>query len=103
MTILAETHSGNKKRIIGISSLTVDVNAGTAGEFAILVHDDFQKRGLAVKLLDVLIGIAEERGLSEFYGFIEPINGRMAHLCDKLGMTRSRSLDDLTRVAISLN
>jgi acetyltransferase len=103
MTIVAEIHIDKKKRIIGIGSLTVDVNGGEAGEFAIIVHDDFQKRGLAAKLLDVLIGIAEERELKEFYGFIEPTNGRMAYLCDKLGMTRSRSPEDLTRVAISLN
>ncbi len=103
MTIVAEMRSDKKRRLIGIGSLTVDVNGGNAGEFAIIVHEEFQGRGLASKLLDVLIGIAGERGLKEFYGFLEPTNGRMTYLCEKLGMTRSRSPDDLIRVSLSLN
>jgi len=102
MTIVAEARSDKKRRLVGIGSLTVDVNGGKAGEFAIIVHDEFQKRGLASKLLDVLIGIAVERGLQEFYGFLEPTNGRMTSLCEKLGMTRSRSSDDLVRVSLPL-
>ncbi|MCK9364411.1 MAG: GNAT family N-acetyltransferase [Syntrophales bacterium] len=103
MTIVAELRADKKRRLVGIGSLTVDVNGGNAGEFAIIVHDDFQKRGLASKLLDVLIGIAEEKGLKEFYGFLEPTNGRMTYLCEKLGMTRSRSADDLVRVSLPLD
>ena len=101
MTIVAETRTDQKKRIVGIGSLTIDAN-GVAGEFAIIVHDDFQGRGMASKLLDVLIGIAAERGLKEFYGFLEPTNGRMTALCEKLGMNRSRVPDGLVRVSLSL-
>ena len=101
MTIVAETRTDQKKRIVGIGSLTIDAN-GVAGEFAIIVHDDFQGRGLASKLLDVLIGIAAERGLKEFYGFLEPTNGRMTALCEKLGMNRSRVPDGLVRVSLPL-
>jgi acetyltransferase len=101
MTIVAETRTAQKKRIVGIGSLTIDAN-GAAGEFAVIVHDDFQGRGLASKLLDVLIGIAAERGLKEFYGFLEPTNGRMTALCEKLGMTRSRVPDGLVRVSLPL-
>lgn len=101
MTIVAETRTDQKKRIVGTGSLTIDAG-GSAGEFAILVHDDFQGRGLASKLLDVLIGIAAERGLKEFYGLLEPTNGRMTALCEKLGMTRSRFSDELVRVSLPL-
>ena len=103
MTIVAEIRSDRQRRLIGIGSLTVDVNRAKAGEFGIIVHDEFQGRGLAAKLLDVLIGIAGERELKEFYGFLEPTNGRMTYLCDKLGMTRSRTPDDLIRVSLSLD
>ncbi len=103
MTIVAEIRSEGEKRIVAMGSLTADVYGGTAGEFAIIVHDEFQKRGLAAKLLDMLIGIAGERGFKEFYGFIEPTNGKMASLCHRLGMSRSRSQDDLIRVSLPLN
>jgi acetyltransferase len=102
MAIVAETRTGEKKRIVGIGSLTADANGAAAGEFAVIVHDDFGGRGLASKLLDVLIGIAAERGLKEFYGFVEPTNGRMTALCEKLGMTRRRTSDDLVRVSLNL-
>jgi len=102
MAIVAETRTGEKKRIVGIGSLTADAKGAAAGEFAVIVHDDFGGRGLASKLLDVLIGIAAERGLKEFYGFVEPTNGRMTALCEKLGMTRRRTSDDLVRVSLNL-
>jgi acetyltransferase len=102
MTIVAETRTGQKKRIVGIGSLTADANSSAAGEFAVIVHDEFGGRGLASKLLDVLIGIAAERGLKEFYGFVEPTNGRMTALCEKLGMTRRRDSHDLVRVSLNL-
>jgi acetyltransferase len=101
MSIVAETRTDQKKRIVGIGSLTIDTN-GVGGEFAIIVHDEFGGRGLASKLLDVLIGIATERGLKEFYGFVEPRNGRMTALCEKMGMTRRRDSDDLVRVSLKL-
>jgi len=101
MAIVAEIRTGQKKRLIGIGSLSIDGDGGT-GEFAVIVHDEFQGRGLAAKLLDVLIGIATERGLREFFGFVEPANSRMTALCDKLGMTRRRAADDLIRVSLPL-
>ena len=102
MTIVAETRTGQKRRIVGIGSLTADASSSAAGEFAVIVHDEFGGRGLASKLLDVLIGIAAERGLKEFYGFVEPTNGRMTALCEKLGMTRRRDSHDLVRVSLNL-
>jgi acetyltransferase len=101
MSIVAEIRTDQKKRLIGIGSLTIDTSGGK-GEFAIIVHDEFGGRGLASKLLDVLIGIATELGLKEFYGFVEPTNGRMTALCEKLGMTRRRTADDLVRVSLNL-
>jgi len=102
MAIVAEMRTDQKKRIVGIGSLIVDSNGGPAGEFAVIVHDDFQGQGLASKLLDVLVGIATERGLKEFYGLVEPTNGRMTALCEKLGMTRRRISEDLVRVSLFL-
>jgi acetyltransferase len=66
------------------------------------VHDDFQGQGLAYKLLNILIGIADEKGLDEFYGYIQPSNWKMVRLCEKLGMIPEKSPDDLTRVRLRL-
>ncbi len=101
MAIVAELRRDQGKRLIGIGSLAMG-GTGGAGEFAVIVHDEFRGRGLAAKLLDVLIGIAAERGLKEFYGFVEPTNGRMTALCEKLGMTRRRVSEDLVRMSLVL-
>ncbi|MBN2439124.1 MAG: bifunctional acetate--CoA ligase family protein/GNAT family N-acetyltransferase [Deltaproteobacteria bacterium] len=101
MAIVAEIRREKQKRLIGIGNLIIDAN-GIAGEFAIIVHDEFQGKGLAAKLLDILVGIASERGLHEFYGFLEPANRRMTALCERLGMTRRSVYDDLVRVSLSL-
>jgi acetyltransferase len=103
MAIVAEIRFGKaqKKRLIGIGSLAIDA-PGERGEFAVIVHDDFGGRGLASKILDMLVGIASERGLKEFYGFVEPMNAKMTALCEKLGMTRQRVSDDLVRVSLPL-
>jgi acetyltransferase len=104
MAIVAELRQDQKKRLIAIGSLAIDGNggAGATGEFAVIVHDDFGGRGLASKILDILVGIASERGLKEFYGFVEPTNAKMTALCEKLGMTRQRASDDLVRVSLPL-
>ncbi len=102
MAIVAEIRQDQKKRLIAIGSLSIDGNGGERGEFAVIVHDNFGGRGLASKILDVLVGIASERGLKEFYGFVEPTNAKMAALCEKLGMTRQRVSDDLVRVSLPL-
>jgi acetyltransferase len=102
MAIVAEIRQDQKKRLIGIGSLAIDADRGEKGEFAVIVHDDFGGRGLASKILDVLVGIASERGLKEFYGFVEPMNTKMAALCEKLGMTRQRISHDLVRVSLHM-
>jgi RimJ/RimL family protein N-acetyltransferase len=50
----------------------------------------------------VIIGIAAERGLTEFYGFIEAKNRKMIQLCEKLGMTREHMGEDLMKVKLIL-
>ncbi len=55
------------------------------GEFAVVVADDFQGKGLGTKLIDMLIQIAYERGLDSLYGVAMPENTRIIELCKKLG------------------
>jgi len=101
MSIVAELREGEKRRLIGIGSL-ISETVAARGEFAILVHDDFQGKGLAYKLLDTLVGIAVEKGLKEFYGIIERRNRRMVSLCRKMGMVEEPLPDGLIRVRLDL-
>jgi acetyltransferase len=93
MAIVAELRENGKRRLIGIGSFEIEPDFKKC-EFAIMVHDAFQGKGLAYKLLDVLIGIAREKRLEEFYGYIEQQNKKMIQLCEKLGMIREADDDD---------
>jgi len=44
IAIVAEVKKDQKKKLIGTGTLIIDPNFET-GEFAILVHDDFQGKG----------------------------------------------------------
>ncbi|HQP28279.1 MAG TPA: bifunctional acetate--CoA ligase family protein/GNAT family N-acetyltransferase [Syntrophales bacterium] len=101
MSIVAELREGERRRLIGIGSL-ISETVAARGEFAILVHDDFQGKGLAYKLLDTLVGIAVEKGLKEFYGIIERRNRKMVSLCRKMGMVEEPLPDGLIRVRLVL-
>ena len=85
MAIIAEYTDGNgKKRNVGVGRLIMDPTR-KRGEFAVVVADDFQGKGLGTKLIDVLIEIAYEKGLETIYGVVMPENTRMIELCRKLG------------------
>jgi acetyltransferase len=101
MVIVAEIRESGRRRLIGMGGFNIEADFKKC-EFSVLVHDDFQGQGLAYKLLDILIGIADEKGLAEFYGYIEPLNRKMTKLCEKLGMIPERTPYDLTRVSLQL-
>jgi acetyltransferase len=48
-----------------------------SGEIGVLVHDDFQGKGLGYKLVETLIGIAEEKGVEELRGIALTENTRI--------------------------
>jgi acetyltransferase len=102
MAIVAEIRERDKRRIIGIGSYVIEPSRKKC-EFSVLVHDDYQRQGLASKLLDILIGIADEKGIEEFYGFVEPTNHRMVRLTEKLGMFTEPASYDLLKVTLRLD
>jgi acetyltransferase len=82
--VIAEHSTEGRKRNIGVGRLVIEPD-GDRGEFALLVADDFQGKGLGTKLLDVLIGVGEEKGLRTIYGIILSDNTRMIQLVTRLG------------------
>ena len=101
MAIVAELTQGKKKRIIGVGRLMGEADRGR-GEFAVLVHDDFQGRGLGFKLTDMIIGIAQEKGLREISGYIDANNRRMLRVVAELGFVVEETVDCVTTVRLPL-
>jgi acetyltransferase len=101
IAIVAELSRGKKKRIIGVGRLTGAADRGRA-EFAVVVHDDWQGRGLGFKLTDTIIGIAQEKGLKEISGYIDSKNRRMLRVVAELGFVAEETLDGVTTVRLPL-
>jgi acetyltransferase len=89
MAIIAELTEGGKKRSIGVSRLIMEPGDKRA-EFAVLVADDFAGQGLGTKLVDMLIGIGEEKRLETIYGIVLADNANMIRLCRSLGFEVKR-------------
>ena len=65
-----------------------------------LVADDFHEAGLGQKLVDMLIGIAQEKGLkSSMYGVVLKDNARTLGLARSLGFTVTMVTGDEVRVS----
>ncbi len=102
MAIVAEMREGEKRRIIGIGRLIIEPD-GKTGEFAVVVQDDFHGKGLGYKLVDMMIGIAQEKALEEVYALVQSDNTRMLSVCKKLGCTIEQLPEKLSRVSLQLN
>ena len=96
IAIVAYLKEGESGRIIGISDIIIDQNMQS--QFAVLIHDEYQGRGLGRKLIDTLIGIAQERGLSAINGVVLTENTRMLKLLRLLGFKTSHGAFGTTDV-----
>lgn len=101
MAIIAEYTSNGTRRNVGVGRLVIRPERDT-GEFATLVADDFQDTGLGLKLTDMLIGIAQEKGLQSIYGIVLADNVKMLNLARRLGFTVERPSGGETRVTLRL-
>ncbi len=101
IAIVAELADAGGKRIIGVGRLVVDP-VGSSGEFTVIVHNEFQGKGLGFKLVDIIIGIAQDKGLSQIWGTVTSDNVRMLELTEALGFSAVPESDGITRVCLEL-
>ena len=62
-------------------------------EFAAMVGDAWQGRGVGAKLLEYGLAVARERGIESVRGIVSPQNRHMLALADRFHMTRTRVPD----------
>jgi acetyltransferase len=94
MAIIAEYTRRGKKRNIGVGRLIIEPGEKRA-EFAVVVADEFQGKGLGTKLVDMLIGIGEDKDLESIYGIVLPDNKKMVDLCRALGFDIKYGRDEV--------
>ncbi len=101
MAIIGELEEDGEKKMIGVGRLIIDP-AGDSGEFAVVVGDPWQGEGLGEKLIDSIIGVAEDKGLQEIWGTMLKNNVRMIDLCKKLGFEKEEASDDTIKMTLKL-
>jgi acetyltransferase len=95
MAFVATLREGDEEVEIGVCRYAVNPD-GESCEFAIVVADDWQKRGLARKLMKVLIETARAKGLTYMNGVFLANNERMIRFVQGLGFSLSNDPDDST-------
>ena len=99
---LAATTMLDGETLIGVARYVLEKDNKTA-EFAIVIADAWQGRGIGRRLLAKLSDIAGRRGVKRLYGDILAMNRPMLALATKLGFKLSRHEDPtLTRAALRL-
>jgi acetyltransferase len=101
MAIVAEIKEKEKRKIIGVGRLAMSRDAQST-EFAVLVHDHYQGKGLGYKLVETLIEIGREMGLEEIVGEALTENEKMLKLARKLGFTTQWLLGGTTGLTLKL-
>ncbi len=101
MAIVAETDEG-KKRLLGVGRLVADPDHSGA-EYAVLVSDAWQNRGLGKLLTEYCLEIAADWGIKKVTAQTTSDNHRMIKVFDHLGFARTMNEEDsLVEVALDL-
>jgi acetyltransferase len=101
MALAATTMLGGET-LLGVARYVLDADNESA-EFAIVVADSWQGRGIGTRLLRKLIDVARRRGLKRLYGDVLGMNRPMLDFVRKLGFTLERHDDPtLTRASHNL-
>jgi acetyltransferase len=95
MAFVAITGKGGDETEVGVARYVTNPD-GSSCEFAIVVADDWQRRGLGRRLMTQLIEVARARGLARMVGHILATNRSMLTLASSLGFTVGESPDDPT-------
>ena len=104
MALVAERLEKDDGRgeIVGVGRLIRDTETNS-GEFALIVSDNFQRRGLGAELLRRLIEIGREERLDTIQGWIAPSNVAMQNLSRKLGFdVRFNRAEELIEATLSV-
>ena len=87
--------------LIGVARYVLDASSRSC-EFALVIADAWQGRGIGRRMLEKLIAVARGRGLSRIYGDVLSTNSNMLAFCRKLGFVPSPTEGDATVTRVTL-
>jgi len=87
---------------IAVARFMMDAD-GKSCEFAVVVADEWQRRGIGAKLLTSLIEHAQSRGIKRIYGSVLEDNSGMRQFVKGLGFEETRDPDDHSDLLVMKN
>ncbi|HEX2028277.1 MAG TPA: GNAT family N-acetyltransferase [Nitriliruptorales bacterium] len=94
--LVARLGRGESERIVAVGRFETLPDDPRAAEFALLVEDAHQGRGIGTALLRHLVPIARERGVERLVGDVLADNTRMLRVIRDLGLTYDRTPQGIT-------
>lgn len=103
MALAAALMLEGREVLIGVARYVLAAD-GRDCEFALVIADAWQGRGIGGRLMEKLIAVARSRGLAWMHGDVLSTNARMLGFCRRLGFTLGRHPDDptVTRATLAL-
>jgi len=103
MAFVATVQRDSKEVEVGVCRYITNPD-GVTCEYAIVIADDWHRRGLGRRMMAQLIEVARRRGLAAMIGHVMSSNRGMLELCQALGFVISDSSDDpmVKRVTLAL-
>ena len=95
MALIAVIHEDGRERQIGVARYIINPD-GESCEFAVVVAEAWQGRGLGRHLMPQLIAIARARGLKTMMGQVLAANTQMLGLATALGFVVNETPPDLS-------
>lgn len=100
MALIAVLQDNERETEIGVARYISNPD-GISCEFAIVIADDWTKKGIGTKLLSQLMQIAKSRGLHRMEGEVLTDNHSMLHMAKNLGFTLSAFENDNSVTKVS--
>ncbi|HRO25024.1 MAG TPA: GNAT family N-acetyltransferase, partial [Promineifilum sp.] len=88
------------QEIVAVGRLTRLPNP-TEAEFAMLVRDDFQGRGIGTQLLQNLLSFGKDEGIERVVAWMLPANRGMIEISEKLGFKMARE-EEMVKAVMEL-
>lgn len=99
--LAAVTMIGGHESLIGVARYVAEPGSRDC-EFAIVLSDAWQGRGIGRRLMEMLVSAARRHGMQRMIGEILATNQGMLHLVRQLGFSVARMPGDATVVAATL-
>jgi acetyltransferase len=84
VAVIKSDQEGETETIIGAGRYLLNRSTNEA-EFAILIQDEYQGRGVGTYLLNHLMRIAKSKGVEAFIAYVHPQNQPMIRFIHKTG------------------